>query len=489
MATREQAPSSLRYGTAAGRWVLVATVLGSGVAFLDSTIVNVALPRIATSLSANFHALQWVLDAYLLTLGSLVLVGGALGDLFGRRRVFLIGLVGFGVASAACGLAPTAGVLIAARAVQGVAAALLVPGSLAILSASFAAGDRDRAIGAWSGLAGVASAVGPFVGGYLVDAASWRWAFLINLPFIAVACAVTVYGVPESRDLTATGAGFARLDLPGAVTTAVGLGLLVYPLIERGRYALLAAGAGLLVAFVVIEERRSHPMLPLSLFRSRVFSVANLITFVVYGALGGAFFLLAIELQSRLGYSALEAGASMIPVTVLLLALSARVGGLLPRLGARLLLTAGPIVAGAGLALMARVRPGMSYQTAVLPAVVVFGLGMCLVVAPITSTALGAVEPAHAGVASGVNNAVARIAGLIAIAVLPLLARLPDQHSAAFTAGFHRALLVAAGTCVVGGLIAYVGLPPRPRVGRGCTVAGAARQCTPVAELADTVSR
>jgi hypothetical protein len=269
----------------------------------------------------------------------------------------------------------------------------------------------------------------------------------------------------------------------------VGLGLLVYPLIERGRYALLAAGAGLLVAFVVIEERRSHPMLPLSLFRSRVFSVANLITFVVYGALGGAFFLLAIELQSRLGYSALEAGASMIPVTVLLLALSARVGGLLPRLGARLLLTAGPIVAGAGLALMARVRPGMSYQTAVLPAVVVFGLGMCLVVAPITSTALGAVEPAHAGVASGVNNAVARIAGLIAIAVLPLLARLPDQHSAAFTAGFHRALLVAAGTCVVGGLIAYVGLPPRPRVGRGCTVAGAARQCTPVAELADTVSR
>lgn len=470
----------LRYGSPAGRWVLLATVLGSGVAFLDGTIVNVALPRIGADLRAGFSSLQWVLDGYLLTLGSLVLVGGALGDLYGRRRIFLLGLVGFGLASAGCGLAPSTAVLVIARIVQGIAAALLVPGSLAILSSSYAEADRPRAIGAWSGLAGIAGALGPFVGGYLIDAASWRWAFLVNLPLIAVALAVAGRHVPESHDPAYDGIpALERLDLPGALTAAVGLGLLVYPLIEVHRLsgpsiaALLAGGLLFLAAFVFVEGRRAHPMLPLSLFRSRAFSVANLITFAVYGALGGALFLVAIQLQTELHYSALEAGAAMIPITLLLLAFSARVGRLMGRTGARPLLTAGPILAAAGLALMVRIAPGATYATGVLPGVLVFGLGLILVVAPITSTALGAVEPTRAGVASGVNNAVARVAGLLAVALLPLAAGLAGARHESFSAGVHRALLIAAAMCAAGGLLALVGLPAGPPPGRAATVAGA----------------
>lgn len=469
----------LRYGSPAGRWVLFATVLGSGVAFLDGTIVNVALPTIGRELSADFSALQWVLDGYLLTLGSLVLVGGALGDLFGRRRVFVLGLVGFGLASVACGLAPTAGVLIAARGVQGVAAALLVPGSLAILSSAYAPGDRGRAIGAWSGLGGIAGAAGPFLGGYLVDAVSWRWAFLINVPLIAVAVAVAVRHVPESHDPAYDGMpALERLDLPGAVTVAVGLGLFVYPLIEARRLggaamaALLVAGVGCLAAFVLIEARRRHPMLPLSMFRSRAFTIANLVTFVVYGALGGALFLVAIQLQTALGYSALEAGAAMIPITILLLAFSARVGVLMSRTGARPLLTAGPLLAAAGLTLMLRIAPGASYYTGVLPGVLVFGLGMTLVVAPITSTALGAVDSTRSGVASGVNNAVARVAGLLAVALLPLAAGLSGDPSGSFSDGVHRALLIAAALCAAGGLLALVGLPTAHRRAPCAAVSG-----------------
>ncbi len=472
-------PSGLRYGSPAGRWVLLATVLGSGVAFLDGTIVNVALPTIGRELSAGFSALQWVLDGYLLTLGALVLVGGALGDLYGRRRVFVLGLVSFGVASVGCGLAPSAGVLIAARSVQGAAAALLVPGSLAILSSAYAPEDRGRAIGAWSGLAGIAGAAGPFLGGYLVDAESWRWAFLINVPLIAVAVAVAVRHVPESHDPGYDGMpALERLDLPGALTAAVGLGLLVYPLIEARRLSgaamtmLLAAGVACLAGFVLIEARRRHPMLPLSLFRSRAFTVANAITFVVYGALGGALFLVAIQLQTALGYSALEAGAATIPITILLLAFSARVGGLMERIGARPLLTAGPLLAAAGLALMVRIEPGAGYVAGVLPGVLVFGLGLTLVVAPITSTALGAVDSTRSGVASGVNNAVARVAGLLAVALLPLAAGLRDYESAAFTDGVHRALLIAAALCAAGGLLALAGLPSAHRSAPCGTVSG-----------------
>ena len=459
--------STVTFDSKAGRGVLLATVLGSGVAFLDGTVVNVALPRMATSLDAGFTTMQWVLDAYLLTLGAFVLVGGALGDVLGRRRVFLYGLGGFAVASAACGAAPNGGVLVAARAVQGTAAALLVPGSLALIAASFTAADRDRAIGAWSGLAGLASAIGPFLGGWLVDAASWRWVFYLNLPLIAVAIAVTLLTVPESRDEDDVRRSWRDLDLPGAVLAVVALGLLVVPLIETHlpaavRAALFVGSALAALGFVRVEATGSHPMVPPGLVRGRVFVVANAVTFVVYGALGGAMFLLAVQLQTGLGYSALEAGASLVPLTVMLLLFSSRVGALVPRIGSRPLLTAGPILAGAGLALLARATPGASYVTGVLPGVLVFAAGMCLVVAPITSTAIGALEARHAGLASGINNAVARVASLIAVAVLPAVAgvnagaRLP-QH------GFQVAMLVAAALAVAGGLLAGAALPHRVR--------------------------
>jgi EmrB/QacA subfamily drug resistance transporter len=449
--------------------VLVATVLGSGIAFLDGTVVNVALPRMAASLDAGFSTMQWVLDAYLLTLGAFVLVGGAIGDVLGRRAVFLVGLVGFGIASAACGLAPNGALLVAARAVQGLAAALLVPGSLALITSLFSAADRDRAIGAWSGLSGLASAVGPFLGGWLVDAASWRWVFLLNLPLVAVAVVVTIRGVPDTggeqpiRDTSQRRAWHQVLDVPGATLVALSLTLLVIPLIERDLPAttklLFFVGAAVAaVAFVVVERRVARPMLPFGLISSRTFVVANAVTFVVYGALSGALFLLAVQLQTAMGYSALEAGAALVPLTVLLLLFSARVGSLLPRLGARPLLTAGPLVAGAGLLLMTRSVPGASYLSGVLPGVLVFSVGMCLVVAPITSTALGALAPEHAGLASGVNNAVARVAGLLAVAILPAVAgagsgtRLSEH-------GFTVALTVSAMLAAAGGLLALTGLP------------------------------
>jgi EmrB/QacA subfamily drug resistance transporter len=463
-----------RLDTAQGRWIIAATVLGSGVAFLDGTIVNVALPKIQSGLGASFTELQWVLDAYLLTLGSLILVGGALGDLFGRKRMFVAGLIAFGVASMGCGLAPNPTILIVARALQGVAGALLVPGSLAIITSSFDAAERGRAIGTWSGLAGVSTAIGPFAGGYLIDVASWRWAFLINAPLIAAAVLATIRHVPESRAPAPSGESvLSRLDLPGATTAAVGLALVVYALIEVPRLqaatvsVLIGGGAAFLVAFVIIERRRRMPMLPLQLFRSREFVVANLVTLMVYGGLSGAMFLVSLELQDELGYSALQAGAAFLPLTLLLLVFSSRVGALLPKIGLRLPLTLGPLIAAGGLALLVRVDAGSSYWTDVLPCVVLFGLGMSLVVAPVTTAALGAVDPAWSGIASGVNNAVARIAGLVAVAVLPLAAGL-SRHSgvASFTEGFHRAMIIGAAALVAGGLIAAVGFPHRqqPRV-------------------------
>jgi EmrB/QacA subfamily drug resistance transporter len=459
--------TQVRYASRAGRAVLLATIVGSGVAFLDTTVVNVALPPIARSLGAGFSTMQWVLDAYLLSLGALVLVGGAVGDVLGRRRVFVVGLLGFGVTSAVCGAAPNADVLIAGRAVQGVAAALLVPGSLAIITSAIAAEDRDRAIGRWSGLAGLAGAFGPFVGGWLIDVASWRWVFFLNLPLVAVAVTVALRHVPEIDPPATRRQGLAQLDLPGAALIAAALGLLVLPLIESRaatgvRIALFAAAAVSFVGFLLTEHRTARPMLPLALFRGRAFTVAQVVTFVVYGALGGALFLLAVELQTGLGFSPLEAGASTAPTTVMLLVFSARVGALLPRIGARPLLTAGPLLAGAGLLLLTRAVPGHTYLSGVLPGLLVFSAGMCLVVTPITATALGAVEPAHAGLASGVNNAVARVAGLIAVAVLPVIAgagvstRLPVH-------GFQLAMVVTASLSAAGGLIALVGLPVRGR--------------------------
>ncbi len=458
--------AEVRLASPTGRAILASTVLGSGIAFLDGTVVNAALPHIARDLNAGFSTMQWVLDSYLLTLGALVLVGGALGDVIGRRRVFLAGLFGFALSSAVCGAAPTGTVLVLARAVQGIAGALLIPGSLALLTASIDEADRDRAIGAWSGLAGLAGALGPFLGGWLVDAASWRWAFFINLPVSGLAILTTLRAVPESCVVEQRDRSWRSLDIGGATLVAASLALLVVPLIEADRLsvavrvALFVAAAVAFGGWLWVEHIGAHPMVPLRLLSRRTFAVANGVTFVVYGALSGALFLLSVQLQNSLGYSALEAGASMVPLTVLLLLFSARIGALVPRIGARPLLTAGPLLAGVGLALLTRAQPGASYVTGVLPGVLTFAVGMCLVVAPITSTAMGALDREHAGLASGVNNAVARVAGLIAVAVLPAVAGTPSGAQLS-EHGFRVALWLAAITCMAGGALALVGLPRR----------------------------
>ena len=446
----------VRFSSPAGRWVLAATVLGSGVASLDATVVNVALPRLGQDLNADFAGLQWVITAYTLTLASLILLGGALGDRFGRRRVFCFGLVWFAVASAACAAAPTIGVLIAARLVQGVGGALLTPGSLALLSAAFHPADRARAIGAWSGLGGVTTAIGPFVGGWLTGAASWRWIFLLNLPLIAAVLAIAVRHVPESHDPTATG----RIDGGGAVLGAGGLALTTYALIEQ-QGVIGVVGVVALVTFVVVEARTLHPMLPPGIFRNRQFSAANGLTFVVYGALGMVLFLVGLVLQTALGYSPIQAGASLLPITLIMLLFSARSGALAQRIGPRLQLSVGPVVVGAGMVLLTRIEPGATYATTVLPAVVLFGIGLALTVAPLTATVLAAADVRHAGVASGVNNAVARSAGLLAVAAIPLLTGLNPAAGidpVALVDGFHTASLIGAAACALGGLVGLLAI-------------------------------
>lgn len=445
--------------SAAGRGLVVAAVLGSGVAFLDGSVVNVALPAIGRELGGGFGVLQWVLDGYLLTLSALLLLGGALGDRYGRRRIFVLGLVLFTLASLACGLAPTAPALIIARLAQGAGGALLVPGSLALIDATIRAEDRGRAIGSWAGLTGVASAVGPFVGGWLVDAVSWRLVFFINVPIAAAAVAVTLRHVPESRDAGATG----RPDLPGAASITIGLAGVVVALIEgpeRGWTALplaaLLVGVAALIAFGFIERRRRVPLLPLRLFRSAQFAGANVTTLVVYGALGGALFLLALQLQLSMGYSALDAGLATLPTTVIMLLLSGRIGGLAQRTGPRLPMSVGPVVAGAGLALLARAQPGASYLAGVFPGMVVFGLGLATTVAPLTSAVLAATNEQHVGVASGVNNAISRLAGLLAVAILPLAAGLDTTSGGSLGGGFATAMYICAILCGAGGLVAAV---------------------------------
>jgi EmrB/QacA subfamily drug resistance transporter len=436
----------VRAGTPAGRWVLAATVLGSGIAFLDGTVVNVALPAIADDLDASVSSLQWTLDAYLVTLSALLLLGGSLGDRLGRRRVFVGGLGGFVVASVLCGLAPNTGALIAARALQGAGAAFLVPGSLAIISASFHPDDRSRAVGSWSGLAGVSSALGPLLGGWLIDAVSWRLIFLINLPLAAIAGWIAIRHVPESRDPDAL-----RPDIPGAVTVTVGLAAVTYALIEQ-RPPVAVAGVVALVSFVLIERKSRHPMLPLSLFRSAQFTGANLTTLAVYAALGGAMFLVVLQLQEALGYSALEAGCSLLPITILMLLLSPRAGQLSQRTGPRLPMTVGPLIVAMGLLLLGTIEPGRTFWEAVLPGMVVFGLGLSLTVAPLTAAVLAAVEERHIGVGSGVNNAVARLAGLLAVAILPIVADVGE--SGATSSGFTTAMRLSAVVAAAGGLIA-----------------------------------
>ena len=446
--------TDISVSSARGRWIVAATVLGSALAMLDATVVNIALPAIGRDLGSGVTGLQWTLSGYTLTLASLILLGGSLGDRLGRRRVFVWGTVWFAAASVLCGLAPSIEVLIAARLLQGVGAALLTPGSLALISASIKAEDRGAAIGLWSGLGGVASAIGPLLGGWLVEAVGWRSVFLINIPLAVVVVWVAAKHVPESRDPHASG----RLDVPGAVTVAAALGLLTYGLIESHTLALVlgVVAAGV---FVVIERRSHDPLVPPSLFASRVFLAANLVTFAVYAALGGVFFLLVLQLQFAVGYSPIAAGVATLPITALMLVLSARAGRIAGRIGPRIPMTVGPLLSALGLLLMLRIGPGSTYATDILPAVVVFGLGLSALVAPLTGAVLGAVSTDRAGIASGVNNAVARTSQLLAVAALPALAGIAgSDYSApeAFSDGFHTAMLLCAGLLVIGAAIAAV---------------------------------
>ncbi len=454
----------LRYGTARARGVLLASILGSGVVFLDATAVNVALPALQADLGGGLATLQWTIDAYLLTLSALLLIGGALGDRYGRRRVFMLGLVWFGVASIACGLAPSAATLIAARAVQGAGGALLAPGSLALLRGAFDERDQPRAISAWAALSGVTTAVGPAVGGWLVERASWRAVFFLGVPVIALA----LFAAMRSLERDAPdGAAQGPLDVAGALLAALGLGGCVYALIEapaRGLSSpavLVAAIAGplALAAFLAVESRARAPMLPLSLFRSRPFSAANVTTLAVYFALGGATFLLVLQLQRVLKLSPLQAGLALLPLTIALLTLSPLAGKLAAQRGPRLLMTLGPLAAAAGQFMLAGIGAGDSYWRHVFPGVLVLGLGLAATVAPLTSAMLTSVDARHAGVASAVNNAVARVAGLLAVAVLPLAAGLSQSaDEAAFAGGFAPALRVAALVCAAGGLASFFGL-------------------------------
>lgn len=464
------ADASVRLASTRGRWLLAATVLGSGMAFLDGTVVNVALPAIGRDLGGDLRTQQWVLDGYLLTLSALLLLGGALGDRFGRRRIFVIGLVAFTIASVACGLAPNGLSLVLARLAQGIGAAALVPGSLALINALVLPADRGRAVGMWAGMSGVTSALGPFVGGWLVDASSWRWVFLINLPLAAVAVWITARHVGESR----VDAEAGRADVAGAVAVTAGLGGVIYALIEapsRGWDGLtVAAGVVGVVAvllFPLIELRAPAPLLPMHLFRSRQFTGANIATLAVYAALGGAMFLLTLQLQQSLGYSALESGLATMPVTVLMLLLSSRMGVLAQRFGARWPMTIGPVVCGVGLVMMAGVTPGATYLVDVLPGVMVFGAGLTITVAPLTSTVLAAVPQGYVGAASGANNAVSRVAGLLAIAVLPLVAGIDAGPGEALGPGFGRAMVICGVLCAIGGVVSWLTISAgvsRPKV-------------------------
>jgi EmrB/QacA subfamily drug resistance transporter len=467
---RPWAAAGLRMGTARARWVLLATVLGSGMAMLDATVVNVALARIGADLHAGFTALQWVVNAYTLTLGGLILLGGSLGDRLGRRRMFVLGVVWFAAASLLCGLAPDARTLIAARALQGVGGALLTPGSLAIISASFRGADRSAAVGAWSGLGGIAGALGPFLGGWLVEW-TWRAVFWINLPVAAVVVAVAARHVPESRDDDAAGPP----DLAGALGTLLGLGGITYALTASGRVgaapAVLlwgAVGVLALAGTAVVQRRAANPLLPPDLLRTPQFLAANAVTLLVYAALGALFVLLVLQLQVVSGFGPLPAGLSLLPVTLIMLAFSARAGVLARRVGPRLPMTIGPIVAACGVALMLRIGPAAGYLTDVLPAVGGFGAGLALTVAPLTSAVLDAAGDRHAGAASAVNNAVARVAGLLAVAVVPAVSGLARaQGRAAFAGGFRRAVLIEAGLLVAGGVLAGLTIRnPQPQWSR-----------------------
>jgi EmrB/QacA subfamily drug resistance transporter len=457
----------LRVDQAAGRWVLGAAIGGSGLAMLDATVVNVALERLGRDLHADFAALQWVVNGYTLSLAALILLGGALGDRFGRRRVFLIGVVWFAAASALCGLAPTAGALVGARVLQGMGGALLTPGSLALIAATFRPEDRSRAVGAWSGLGGVAGAIGPFLGGALVDW-TWRAVFWVNIPVAAAVVLITLRHVPESSDPDADRAG--HLDLRGAALAVLGLGAVTFALTGLGRGGAGSGpavsglvGVAALAAFLVVERRSPNPLVPLSMFTDRLFAGTNLITLLIYGPLGVFFFLVILQLQTVAGFSPSVAGTALLPATVLMLLLSARSGALADRIGPRAQLAIGPLLAAAGFLLALRIGSGASYLTDVLPATAALGLGLAVAVAPLTAAVLSSADEHHAGTASGINNAVARTAGLLAVAVIPVAAGLGGTDytdPVGYAAGFRRAMLISAALLVLAAVLAATLIRP-----------------------------
>lgn len=462
------------------RLTLIATILGSTIVFLDSTVVNVALPAIAEGLDAGLAGQQWVVEAYMLTLVALLLVGGSLGDQFGRRRMFVAGLVGFGVTSVLCAVAPTVEFLVAARALQGIAGALLVPGSLAIVAATFEGEARGKAVGTWTAWTGIATVFGPAGGGALIGLTSWRAIFWINLPLIALTIWLCLRSVEESRDPDA----FRGVDWGGIALSTIGLGGPVFALIEQPAYGWgdplvwvpLAAGIACFALFVLHETRTRHPMMDLTLFRIRNFAVANATTLATYAGLIGGLFFVTLFLQQVVGYTALEAGLATTPISVLLFVLSPRFGRVASGTGPRLPMTVGPIVGGLGLLLMLRIGSDADYVTDVLPGVVVFGLGLAATVAPLTATVLDSVEERHVGIASGINNGVSRVAGLLAIAVLGAVisARfsavaggdvaggpLTADAAAASTSAFHLGLVIAALLMIAGGVVSGFGIENR----------------------------
>ncbi len=456
--------------TASQRFVLAVAILSAFVSFLDGSVINVALAAISHDLGGALTSQQWVVDAYLITLGSVILLAGSLSDVFGRKKVLTAGLVGFGVTSLLCAFAPSIEFLIVSRGLQGIAGALLVPSSLAIILANFSGPAQSRAIGTWTAFTSAANIAGPILGGVLVDQLSWRFIFGINVLPIVVTLLLLAKLEPDHHRQPG-----ARIDVLGAILGIVGLGLPVFALIEQANFGWaspvvivpLVIGAAALVAFVLFERRTEQPMLPLALFRVRNFTVGNVATFLIYGALSLGFFSIAVFLQQVAGYSATEAGFTMIPTSLLLIGLSSLFGRLAGRFGPRLFMTMGPLLAAGGFLLMLRIDERADYLTQVLPAIVVFGVGMAITVAPLTAAILGAIDPARSGIASAVNNAVSRVAGLIAIALASLIA----GTAVLDLAGFHRVILVSALLFAAGGLVSLVGIQ-NPKVPRPTRIGG-----------------